>query len=510
MPIEAAPARRRIRLTVYAVFFLFFGLIVFLSHSPFLRLPYYWDEAGYYVPAALDLFRGWHWIPHSTTPNVHPPLVLAYLSAAWRIAGFHPAVTRSAMLLLGSLGALCSFLLAIELSREVKGRPAFLTAALVCATPLFVSQAMMAQLEAPAMLLTSLALLLFVQDRVRLSAAVCVLLVLVKETGIVVPLVFAGWLAWERRWRDLPWFAAPAGILGAWIGAVALATGHWTGTAEYAQYNMEYSAHPVRFGLALLRRIYYLFFANFHWVGTIAIVYAWRTSRIFHSRSWRVAWMLVGAHVAVVSLLGGAVLERYVLPVVPIVYAAMTAGISLYRGTAQLVASLALLAGVAAGNFINPPYPFPYEDNLAFTDFVKLHVQTAEYLSQVHRRARVSTAWPMNAELSQPDLGFVERGMRTRTIEDFSERTLRSLDWSQVQVLVVYSRVWDPGVLRTGFIGDLRRRLYGYEASLTRENARTIIPLPVEAQFERRGQWVDVYVNPAAREGAVTEALAQR
>jgi hypothetical protein len=36
-----------------------FGVIlvfIFLLHAPLLRLPYFWDEAGYYVPATRDIF----------------------------------------------------------------------------------------------------------------------------------------------------------------------------------------------------------------------------------------------------------------------------------------------------------------------------------------------------------------------------------------------------------------------------------------------------------------------
>ena len=34
---------------------LFFAA-VYLSHITLLRLPYFWDEAGYYIPAAWDFF----------------------------------------------------------------------------------------------------------------------------------------------------------------------------------------------------------------------------------------------------------------------------------------------------------------------------------------------------------------------------------------------------------------------------------------------------------------------
>jgi len=63
------------QLLLFALFFA--GLM--LLHAPLLRLPYFWDEAGYYVPAARDLFLTGSLIPHSTLSNAHPPLVMAWL-----------------------------------------------------------------------------------------------------------------------------------------------------------------------------------------------------------------------------------------------------------------------------------------------------------------------------------------------------------------------------------------------------------------------------------------------
>src|SRR5215470_15054287 len=184
-------ARRAIRPQAYAIFFLIFAVVVFAGHSAFLALPYFWHEAGQFIPAALDILRGGWFIPHSISPNIHPPGVMAYLAVAWRTFGYSPETTRCAMLLLAALGVLAAFLLSIELSRETRGSPALLAAALLCVSPLFVAQSMLAQLDAPAMLFTAWALLLFLQERIALSAAVCVGLVLVKETGLIVPVVFA-------------------------------------------------------------------------------------------------------------------------------------------------------------------------------------------------------------------------------------------------------------------------------------------------------------------------------
>src|SRR5881397_2342958 len=80
---------------------LFVGL--FALHLPLLRLPYFWDEAGYYVPAARDLLLTGTLIPQSTLSNAHPPLVMAYLALWWKIFGFRIAVARAGMLLVSAL-----------------------------------------------------------------------------------------------------------------------------------------------------------------------------------------------------------------------------------------------------------------------------------------------------------------------------------------------------------------------------------------------------------------------
>src|SRR2546425_9450175 len=86
---------------------LFVGL--FALHLPLLRLPYFWDEAGYYVPAARDLYLTGSPIPQSTPSNAHPPLVMAWLAVAWRIFGYSTLVTRTAMLAVSAFALLGLF-----------------------------------------------------------------------------------------------------------------------------------------------------------------------------------------------------------------------------------------------------------------------------------------------------------------------------------------------------------------------------------------------------------------
>src|SRR5436309_2545218 len=111
------PARRPpVRLRSYILAFASIAGFLVLAHGPLLRLPFYWDEIGQFVPASLDLLHRGAWIPVSTVPNVHPPGVMAWLAAFWSVFGYSIAGTRVAMLLVAALGALFTFLLAIELA----------------------------------------------------------------------------------------------------------------------------------------------------------------------------------------------------------------------------------------------------------------------------------------------------------------------------------------------------------------------------------------------------------
>ena len=98
--MTSAAARRTVPLwVVLAASF----AAVLAAHTSLLRLPYYWDEAGYYIPAAWDFFRTGSLIPTSTLSNAHPPLPSVVLAGAWKVFGFAPLVTRTTMCLVAAL-----------------------------------------------------------------------------------------------------------------------------------------------------------------------------------------------------------------------------------------------------------------------------------------------------------------------------------------------------------------------------------------------------------------------
>jgi hypothetical protein len=468
------------------------ALFVFLSHFPLLKLPFYWDELGQFVPAALDLFQRGAWIPVSTVANVHPPGVVTYLAAFWKATGYSIAATRLAMLVLAAAGSIIALRLGICLGlTRCAGHVA---AGLLVVSPLFFAQSMMATLDTPAMVFLALALLLFLEERIRTAAFACCVLVLVKETGLLAAAWFGASLWIERRRREALWFLVPVAPLAIWLIVLDRATGHLFGNAAFTEYNVWYPLDPVRLLLALLRRFYYLFAGSGHWIGTIALAIALRRTKLFCTRPWRITGSLAVAHALLVSVLGGAVLERYLVPVLPILYIAFSAAISQYSRRWRIINASALAAALMIASFVNPPYPFPLENNLAFTDFVTLDVQAAGYLESHFPKAKLATVFPLASAFRRPDFGYVRQPLNIREIPDFRVANVTPLARENVEVLVLCSEAWDPlGLMQNKLWADFLRRHYGYEPPVASRQLRVLLGARSVARWTRRGQWVEIY-----------------
>ncbi len=223
----AAHSHRQAASSAWARQFLLFALFfaaLMLLHAPLLRLPYFWDEAGYYVPVARDLFLTGSPIPHSTPSNAHPPLVMAYLALAWRVFGYSTLVTRTAMLALSAFSLLGLF----RLSRVAANLPvACATTALVAIYPVFFIQSSLAQVDLPAAGFTFWALAAYIEDNRWQTAAWFSLAALAKETAILAPLALFAWellgyfirllakgSAKETRWKEI---LPPAGRRTRWL-----------------------------------------------------------------------------------------------------------------------------------------------------------------------------------------------------------------------------------------------------------------------------------------------------
>lgn len=481
-----------------AIFLALAAALTFATHVPYLTLPFHWDELGQFVPAALDLYRDGSWVAHSTLPNVHPPAVMAYLALVWRVFGYSIAATRLAMLGVASAGLWLAFLLAIRLARGTPGAPAFAAALFLAATPLVYTQSMMALLDLPAMTLTLAALLLFLNERWAWCAAACTLLALTKETAVTTPAVFAAWL-WFRfdKRKEAAYFIAPFLALGGWLAILHHATGHWLGNAEFAEYNVGYALHPLQILYSIAERIRFLFLSDGRIIGLVALYVGWR---MLKGTAWSVTGSVAGAQLALVTLLGGAVLDRYLLPVLPILYIAIAAASSAYPASWRRISNSALILTLFAGWFWNPPFPFQYEDNLAMVDFVRLQESAAAFLEGFAPQQRIASMWPFTGAIEKPDFGYVDQPLHPVKIESFDLAALEALDRSSFDLLVVYTRQYpmEGSWLDITRLDPLLRRLPGYHPQATHQELTEHGYLSL-ARWDRHGQWIEIYAPVKSR-----------
>src|SRR5713226_3055016 len=182
------PSRSLHPALVFAVIF----VAIFLLHLPLLQLPYFWDEAGYYVPAARDIFLSGSLIPHSTLSNAHPPLVLAWLALWWKCVGYAPVVTRSAMLVIAAFSLTGVFRLA---ERAANTQVAIASTVCTALYPVFFAQSSLAQVDLAAAGLIFWGLCAYIEDRPASVAVWFSLAALAKETAILAPAALALWEA---------------------------------------------------------------------------------------------------------------------------------------------------------------------------------------------------------------------------------------------------------------------------------------------------------------------------
>jgi hypothetical protein len=452
-------------LPLWMIFPVIFAAL-YASHFTLLRLPYYWDEAGYYIPAAWDFFRTGSLIPITTLTNAHPPLPSVYLALWWKLSGFYPEVTREAVLIVAALGLLAVWRLAMRLV----GVPAVAiwTVILTGLYPIWFAQSTLAHADifAAACTLWGLVYALPSQDRKPWAAAVCFsAAALSKETAIVIPLTLAAVSFFEglralpavrlRLWRETAWLCGCVLPLAAWYGWHFHKTGFLFGNPEFLRYNAQANLEPLRILAAFGHRVLHLTAHMNLFVPVLMTIAALLLSPLpdadGHDRpniavsAQRRIFVLLLANTLFFSVLGGALLTRYLLPMFPLVL--LVAVTTFYRRVPywQGLAAFSAAAFVA-GLFINPPYGFAPEDNLAFAHVIRLHQAGIDELNRTYPGSTVLSAWPVTDEITRPELGYLSQPFDVYPLDDFtSEQISRAAaEPGRYSTALVFSTKYDP------------------------------------------------------------------
>jgi len=517
---------------VFAVIF----LAIFLLHIPLLSLPYFWDEAGYYVPAARDLLLTGSLIPHTTVSNAHPPLVLAWVAVWWKVVGYAPVVTRTAMLVLAAFSLLGVFRLT---ERVANAQVAIASTLCVAVYPVFFAQSSLAQVDLAAAGFIFWGLTAYLEDRPAAVAIWFSLAALAKETAIIAPVALAGWEILRLRFaahgkgisakesssgtghssgsmienegvpaaslRQACSLLFPLLPLIAWYGYHYAKTGYVFGNPEFFRYNVAATLSFPRFMLAFMLRLWQVFGYQCLWVPTLAMAAAMWFPPLQQNGSRRrriaisvqlVFLVVIASYVVAMALIGGAVLARYMLPAIPLVIIASVS--TLWRRVPYWTAFVALVVvAFVLAWFVNPPYGFSPEDNLAYRDYVVLHQDGERFLEARYPMAHALTAWPASDELARPWLGYVTRPVQVVRIEDFSlEQVLSAADFrANFDVALVFSTKYQlaQGMLDRWTTWEaLKTKYFGFHRDLPPAAVAQLLGGRIVSEEKRKGQWIAV------------------
>ena len=488
--------------------------IVLAAHAPLLRLPYYWDEAGYYIPAAFDFFRTGSLIPYSTLSNAHPPLPAIYLAIGWKLFGFSPLVTRAAMCLMAAIAFTAVWKITILTTRRTG--VAFATVLLTALYPVFFAQSSLAHadLTAAAGTLWGIAFLLQRTTRGIWFAALCFsCAALSKETAIVTPLALAAWLllqAVRRREKMLAKSAAalvtPVIPLVLWYLYHRHRTGFIFGNPEYLRYNAGATLTPLRILIALAHRLLHVT-AHMNLFVPVALMLACMLldplKEADGSPRPRIAiedqaifYVVIAANVLCFSVLGGALLTRYLLPLYPLI---ILLCVNTFRRRMRAWPALVAFSAIAfiAGLFVNPPYRFAPEDNLAYSTVIRLHQAAIAEIVAHYQHNTVLTAWPATDELSKPELGYVAQPIKVTAIDNFSYAQIQKAQQQPetYSVALLFSTKYDPPHLPLS-LGQrneqIDKRFFDFHTDLSPTTIARILQGDLVWREQHKGQWAAV------------------
>ncbi len=518
--VKSAPSPQQPLWLVFAPVF----TVVYLLHLTLLRLPYFWDEGGYYIPAAWDFFRLGTLIPQTTLSNAHPPLPSILLAAWWKLTGFHIYSTRLFVCIVASVALVAVFRLARLLANE---STAWTVLALTAIYPVWFAQSTLAHADIFAAAFTLWAVSFYVQrpDWVAgtpqivssaISAGVLFSLsALSKETAIVVPAAlfcYEAWLTWRdaradthlstRRHRPfLIATAAPLLPLLAWYAYHHAKTGFTFGNPEYLRYNATANLSPARVLLSLWHRLIHL---TVHMNLFVPVLLTLAVLLLPRERARpAIARGAVGALVVVLlvhwmafAVLGGALLTRYLLPAYPLLL--MLCVVVWQQRTRWWPAVAVLsLAAFAIGCRVNPPYPFAPEDNLAYRDMIVLHQHAIHELQARYPTATVLTAWPVAADLQRPELGYVHTPMKTTELQNFSAEQVRKAaeEPGRYDAALVFSTKYNPpagGINLAARHADSDALYFDAHRDLLPDEIARMLGGRVVWQQQMHGQWAAV------------------
>ena len=358
------------------------------------------------------------------------------------------------------------------------------------------------------------------------TAVLFALAALSKETAVCTPVALAGYELWHAlrvRGGRAAGLRRAALLLASVLPLCGWYVYHWRrtgfvfGNPEFLRYNAEATLSPLRILLALFHRVLHLtahmnlFVPVLCGVASLLLVPRQLPDGSTRPSLRRAAvapllWVLV-TNTLLFSLVGGALLTRYLLPLYPLVLllccAAFWRRVPVWGGLVALSACAFVL-----GLFFNPPYRFAPEDNLSYADAIQLDRQAIHQAVTRYPHETVLTAWPVSDELAKPELGYMKWAIPVVAIDNFSlPEVQRAAAAGGYSVGIVFSTKYDPphGLFSLGTRNEaLDREYFGFHNDLSPEAIASMLGGKVVWRGERKGQWAAVIHFDRPQEARLT------
>ncbi len=299
----------------------------------------------------------------------------------------------------------------------------------------------------------------------------------------------------------------------AWFAYHRHVVGFTFGNPAFLRYNATANLTAAHILRALCYRFLHLFWQRNIWLPIALALYCLLLPRRQDAPSalqpgplYAMA-VLAAANWLAFSVLGGALLTRYLLPVYPLILIVCVSQWRVHtrRWPLFAVASAAAFLSVL---WLNPPSMFAPEDNLTYRDMIVVQREAIDFVQQHYPGATILTAWPVSTDLFEPYLGYVNHPMKVVAIDDFTlpQVLLAARESNRYNTAIVFTTHFVTPLYRRYLLShpnSWRGRAFAAKRDLTPAEIAALLGGRVVWRQERGGEWAAVLRFPRSHTAAL-------
>lgn len=469
------------------VYLLILIILLFLLKLNVLRLPYFWDDFNYVIPAVDYVFR------EQITPFLweyglgHPPFFYIFSGIIFRVFGDSLIVSHLIILIFSFLSLFFTYLIGKELFNRKIG---VLSSLVLLFTPIFFSFSGLFNLEMPLTAFIIMATYFSIKNKHLLYALFGSLAVLTKETaiGAVLAIFIIKLIKEKDKLEILKFYYIPLVAFLLWILSNKFYYGHFL----FPISTSIIITNPIKNVFNLLIVLKILFFDDFRWIlslffflqfisikqfKTFKKIYVkliisilfflflfnlkniipkyyeyfpnidiylelMRNFSLFYAaiffiilisfdkikafvleRKYWEIFILILTFIGMHSLVIP-VTPRYLLPIIPVVLLISTGALyKIFRKYTYLIVLLFIIISMLQFYGESSKVGFALENNLEHQDFIKVRQMGASHIETNFPNSTILTTFPLSLDLTHPYGKYVRNKLDVITIDHYGGLT---------------------------------------------------------------------------------------